>query len=108
MNNDYQDFTPKASFAKFVSKTPSKTHDVFWGMFDYQRMKVKAAQNAMKDVLDNGGSFKEAREAYYKAAATKRVDLIEASKELNIQFGLADTNIQNTFDKYGKLPRTEG
>ena len=107
MNKDYADHTPKAAFASFVSKTPEKIHDVYWGMFDYQRAKVKAAQAAMKKILDDGGSYSEAREAYNKIAASKRIDLIEVTKNLNVQHGLADSKVQVTFDKYGKLPRTD-
>ncbi len=106
MNHDYKDYTPKSAFDKFVSKKPSAVQDVYWGMFNYHRMKVKAAQQTMKEILDDGGSYQEARDAYNKIAATKRVDLIELTKNLNIQYGLADEKVQQTFDKYGKLPRT--
>ena len=105
MNNDYKDYSPKSAFDRFVSKKPTSVQDVFLGMFDYHRMKVKAAQLTMKEILDNGGSYQEARDAYNKIAATKRVDLIEVTKNLNIQYGLADEKVQQTFDKYGKLPR---
>jgi len=106
MDKKYKDQTPEAAFSSFVSKTPEKVHDVFWGMYDYQRMKVKAAQSAMKQVLDNGSSLQEVRDAYNSNAASKRTELIEVTKNLNIQYGLADSTVQLTFDRYGKLPRT--
>ena len=105
MNKDYEQYTPRASFTSFVSKMPTRVHDVYWGMFDYHREKVKTAQEAMKRVLDNGGSYQDAREAYNKIAAIKRVELIEVTKNLNVKYGLADEKVQATFDKYGKLPR---
>lgn len=105
MDKDYEQHTPRASFSSFVSKMPTKVHDVYWGMFDYQRSKVKAAQEAMKDILNNGGSYHEAREAYNEIAGIKKVELIEVTKNLNVKYGLADRNIQDTFDKNGKLPR---
>ena len=105
MNKDYANFTPKAAFTSFVSKTPEKVHGVYWGMFDYHQTKVKAAQKAMKQILDNGGNYQEAREVYNKIAATKRVELIDVTKNLNMEHGLADKAIQAQFDKYGKLPR---
>jgi len=105
MNQEYADFAPKPAFAKFVSKVPDNVQGVFWGMFDYQQAKVKAAQSAMKEVLDNGGSYSEARKAYNEKASTKRVQLIELTRDLNIEHGLADETVQLTFDKYGKLPR---
>ena len=107
MNNKYKDHTPKAAFSSFVEKKPEKVHQVYWGMYDYQRAKVLAAQSAMKKVLDDGGSLQEARDAYHKTAASKRTELFEVTKNLNIQNGLADSDVQVTFDRYGKLPRSD-
>jgi len=100
-----KEYTPQASFARFVEKKPEYTHAVFWGMFDYMQGKVDAARAAMKEVIENGGSLKEARDAYFEHASTKRVQLIQVVKDLNIQHGLADKSVQDTFDEYGKLPR---
>lgn len=105
MNDENKEYTPRASFTRFVEKTPEKVHDVYWGMFNYHRDKVKAAQSAMNEILDKGGSYQEAREAYNKIAAIKRVDLIQITKNLNVDSGLADDSTQSAFDKYGKLPR---
>ncbi|MFB5623066.1 MAG: hypothetical protein ACE5RF_03145 [Nitrosarchaeum sp.] len=105
MREQYQDYTPQASFTSFVTSKPVETHNVYWGMFNYQQEKVSDARKAMKAVLDNGGSLQEAREAYHDAAAIKRVQLIDMTKNLNIKHGLADNTVQSTFDKYGKLPR---
>ena len=100
-----KEYTPQASFSRFVEKKPEYTHAVFWGMFDYMQGKVDAARAAMKEVIENGGSLKEARDAYFEKASTKRVQLIQVVKDLNIQHGLADKSVQDTFDEYGKLPR---
>ena len=105
LREKYKEFTPKASFARFVDKKPEYTHGVFWGMFDYMQGKVDAGRAAMKEVVDNGGSLREARDAYFEKASTTRVQLIQVTKDLNIQHGLADKDIQDTFDEYGKLPR---
>lgn len=107
MNKDYEDYTPKAAFTNFVSKMPEKVHSVYWGMFEYQSSKVQAANDAMNRILENGGSYAEARQAFNDIASTKRVQLIEMTKNLNIENGLADDKIQQSFDRYGKLPRTE-
>ena len=103
----YQDKMPKAAFAKFVEKKPDYVQGVFWGMFDYIQGKVSDARSAMKQVLDNGGSLKEARDAYFSHAATKRVQLIQVAEDLNVQQGLANKSVQDTFDNLGKLPRTD-
>ena len=103
----YKDKMPKAAFAKFVEKKPDYVHNVFWGMFDYMQSKVDSARNAMKQVLDNGGSLAEAREAYFTHAQTKRVQLIQVVEDLNIEHGHAERSVQDTFDEFGKLPRTD-
>ncbi len=100
-----KEYTPKAAFTKFLEKKPEYTHTVFWGMFDYMQGKVDTARAAMKKVLDNGGSLKEARDAYFANAASTRVQLIQVVKDLNVQHGLADKSVQDTFDEFGKLPR---
>jgi len=102
----YKDKMPKAAYAKFVEKKPDYIQGVFWGMFDYMQSKVDSARSAMKQVLDNGGSLAEARNAYFAHAETKRVQLIQVVEDLNVQHGFADRTIQDTFDKFGKLPRT--
>jgi len=103
----YQDKMPKAAYAKFVEKKPDYIQGVFWGMFDYMQGKVDTARSAMKQVLDNGGSLAEARDAYFAHAATKRVQLIQVVEDLNVEHGLAEKSIQDTFDEFGKLPRSE-
>ncbi|NNL58202.1 MAG: hypothetical protein HKP31_01855 [Nitrosopumilus sp.] len=105
MTDKYKDHTPKASFTSFVASKPAETQLVYWDMFNFQQQKVSDARKAMKNVLDNGGSLQEAREAYHNAGAVKRVQLIDITKDLNIKHGLADDSVQSTFDKYGKLPR---
>ena len=103
----YKDKMPKAAFAKFVEKKPEYIHGVFWGMFDYMQGKVSDARSAMKEVLDNGGSLQEARNAYFTHASTQRVQLIQVVEDLNVQHGFADKSVQDSFDKQGKLPRTD-
>ena len=103
----YKDQMPKAAFATFVEKKPDYIQGVFWGMFDYMQGKVDSARSAMKQVIDNGGSLAEARDAYFTHAQTKRVQLIQVVEDLNVQNGLAERTVQDTFDELGKLPRTE-
>jgi hypothetical protein len=103
----YKDFMPRAAYTKFVEKKPEPVRSVFWGMFDYMQGKVDNARAAMKEVLDKGGSLHEARDAYFDHASTKRVQLIQAVEDLNIQHGFADKSVQDTFDEKGKLPRTD-
>ncbi len=108
MNKNMENFTPRASFSKFVSGINATHHDIFWSQFNYFEQKVNLARSAMNDALKNGKSYQEARQAYSKIAAMSRTEIIGLLKDLNIQNGFANVDVQKTFDVYGKLPRTKG
>jgi len=106
MFKDNEEFTPLSAFKNFLNKVSDEnTKTVFQGLFDYHQDKVNAARDAMHNVLRNGGSLLEARNAYYDAAAIPRADMLQLVKELNIDAGFSDPDIQNHFDSDGKLPR---
>lgn len=107
MNAEYDQYTPKNAFSKFVSKKPAETQGVYWAMFNYQQEKVKSAKDARDQVLARGGTSQEAWDAYHKASAVNRIKVIELNKEYNIRHGTADAATQQAFDKNGKLPRTD-
>jgi len=108
MNKDYEGFTPKNSYARFLSNNINATHhDIFWDQFNSMNERVKIASLAKKAVLDNGGTMKEAREEFNKYAAMSRVEMINYVMELNIKYGFTDKELQSYFDEYGKLPRYE-
>ena len=107
MNKDMENFTPRASFSKFLSGINGTQHDIFWSQFNYHEQKVNLARSAMNDVLKKGGSYQDARQAYIKIAAMSRTEIIGLLKDLNIKHGFANVDVQKTFDKYGKLPRTK-
>jgi len=107
MNRQYADYTPEAAYDRFLSTVDSRSYNIFQGQFDYQRQKAIAGHNAMITVQNNGGTLEEARQAYFKAAATTRVELIEVNERLNIQYGVSDAKTQQQFNEFGKLPRTE-
>ena len=106
MNRDYDDYAPRASFSRFLNNAVNATyHDLFWDEFNYHDQKVKLGREAMYKILQNGGSYQEARQVYFSIVAMSRTELIELNKKLNIQYGFADEETQATFDEYGKLPR---
>ncbi len=106
MNKNMENFTPRASFSKFLSGINQTHHDIFWSQFNYHEQKVKLARAAMDSVLKNGGSYEAARQAYSKIGSVSRTEIIGLLKDLNIQHGFANQEVQKSFDKYGKLPRT--
>lgn len=108
MDKDYEDFTPKNSYARFLSNNINATHhDIFWDQFNSMDQRVKMANQAKKAVLDNGGTIKEAREEFNRYAAMSRVEMINYVMELNIKYGFTEQELQSYFDEYGKLPRFE-
>ena len=106
MLKDNEDFTPLKTFNNFLTTvSDDDTKTVFQGLFDYKEEKVNSARNALHDVLKNGGTLQEARNAYHEAAKIPRADMIQLVTDLNIKVGFSDPDIQNYFDDKGKLPR---
>lgn len=100
-------YSPKNSFSRFVDKVEEpQVKEVFWDQFEFHQIKVDAGHDALKKVLANGGSLKEARQAYLKAAETKRIELIEANSIFNVNHNLAYYNQQIMFNKEGQFIET--
>ncbi len=108
MFKDNEYFTSLAAFSNFLKTVSDEnTKTIFQGLFDYKEDKINSARSVMGDVLRNGGSLQDARDAYHKALQIPRSDMIQLVKELNIQSGFSNSNIQDHFDGDGKLPRYE-
>jgi len=107
MNKDYEPFTPRNSFARYLTGVNETYHGIYWDQFDYMNEKVKIAKAAKQAVINQGGTYQEAFQEYVKYASMTRVEMIALNQELNIKYGFADADIQKDFDKFGKLPRTD-
>ncbi|HKU33559.1 MAG TPA: hypothetical protein VJR22_06915 [Candidatus Nitrosotalea sp.] len=95
----------KNSYARFVSTVQNNNaKKVFSGQFSLLSDRVDAGHAAMKQVLDNGGTWEDAMNAFSQYAAIKRTDMVQANQNLNLQYGLADATVQSSFDKNGMLP----
>ena len=99
----WSNYTSRASFERFVDDKPSEVQGVFWDQFEFKEMKVNAGRDALKQVIANGGTMREARDAYIKAAETKRIELIEANTQFNIKHNLAYYKEQLLFDRQGEF-----
>jgi hypothetical protein len=99
----WEEYSSRNSFEKFVSDKPSGVQEVFWDAFEFKEMKVKAGRDALKQVIANGGTMREAREAYIQAAETKRIELIEANAQFNVKHNLAYYKQQLFFDVQGQF-----
>lgn len=93
------------SFSRFVNTVNNtKVQNVFWGEFNFMTQRVDAGHAVMKKVLDNGGTWEEAMQAFSQYAGIKRTEMISINENLNIQNGLADPKVQADFNQYGMLP----
>ena len=91
------------SFERFVNKKPSFVQGVFWDQFNFKEQKVLAGKIAMSNVLANGGTMQEAKNAYHKAATTQKIELIEMNAQFNIKHNLADYYEQQIFNSTGQV-----
>jgi len=102
----WEKHSSRSSFESFVSKKPSYVQGVFWDQFEFKEQKVDAGRIAMNQVLANGGTLHDARDAYNKAASTKRIELIEMNAQFNVKHNLAYYEEQLLFNSTGQVHRT--
>lgn len=107
MNKKYEENSPRNAFSRFVANFNATHHGIYWDQFEYMESKVNLARAAKQQILDNGGSFKEAQSEYIKYASMPRGEIIQKIIELNIKYGFANSQTQENFDEEGKLPRYE-
>ena len=89
---------------KFTLEYKMKTHSgVFSDYYNFTWSKITAGRDALKKVLDNGGTFEEAQQAYIKAAEIKRIEMIEINSQINIKYGLAYYDQQLLFNSEGQF-----
>lgn len=107
LQKQYEEYTPRNSFARFVNKVDPVFHDLYWDQFNYMEEKIKIAQAAKQSVLASGGSYQEAHAEYVKYASMPRVEMVKLMRDLNVKHGFADMRVQEIFDNDGKLERYE-
>jgi len=100
------EYSPRNAFKKFADKKPEYVQGIFWDQFDFQESKAKAGKDALEKVFVNGGTLKEARQAYLKAAETKYIELIAANSKFNVKHNLAIYGQQVLFNPQGQFVKT--
>ena len=104
--NLWSDYSSRPAFERFVEKKPSSVQGVFWDQFEFKELRVNAGKDALRKVIADGGTLAEARDAYNKAAETKRIELIELNSQFNVKHNLAYYKQQILFDTQGKFVST--
>ncbi|NOJ32737.1 MAG: hypothetical protein DA329_11425, partial [Candidatus Nitrosocosmicus sp.] len=102
----WEKYSSRNAFDEFVSKKPSHVQGVFWDQFEFKEQKVNAGRIAMNQVLANGGTMQDAKNAYNKAASTQRIELIEMNAQFNVKHNLADYEEQQIFNSTGQVNMT--
>ena len=102
-NRLWEKHSSRNAFETFVNKKPSYVQGVFWDQFEFKEKKVNAGRTAMNQVLINGGTMQDAKDAYNRAAATQRIELIEMNAQFNIKHNLAVHREQQLFNSTGQI-----
>lgn len=101
--------TPSAAYSSFLSTIPNNaTQGVFEGEFNFMQQRVAAANAAMQNVLANGGSLDQAMQTFDSYAAVNREQVVQINDNLNVEYGLANSNVQSCFDSNGDLTVVDG
>lgn len=107
MHDEFNDFTPRNAFAKYVSKIDESHQAIYWDQFDYIQTKIKLAKDARDKVLEAGGSYQDAMKEYRTYAKMTKIEMFNVLKNLNIKYDYAKQEVQDYFDHNSKLPRYE-
>jgi len=90
MNKKYEDHTPRNAFASYVSDKPDYMKSFYWDQFNYLDNKVSLAKKQRQLVLQNGGSFKEAQQAFIQFATFPKSEVESVFNELVEKHDLYD------------------
>jgi hypothetical protein len=99
----FSPFTPQNAYTTFVSQLNQTVQAIFWGQFNYTEQKTNEGLAAMNQVKQNGGNDSQVRNAFIQNASTSRSEITSLNNNLNVQYGKANSTVQNEFDKYGNL-----
>ncbi len=102
INKKYADYTPRAAFAKYVAKKPAMYHDMYWELFEYLEHKVIFARQARDEIIENGGTSKDAQQMFIQLASMPKAERIWKVQQLNVKYGFLN-KVSNIYD-YDALP----
>ena len=102
MNKNNADKFPRAAFAKYVAKFPEEYHDYLWELFDYLYTKVTIAREVRDNILANGGSSRDAQQAFVEYASITKAERIAYAEEMALKYGLI--NKVSNINHFNALP----
>ncbi len=90
MNKKYEAFTPRNAFASFVSDKPEYMQAFYWDQFNYLIDKVSYARHQRDQILENGGTFSQAQQAFLHYAKFPKSEVKSVFDELVKKHNLYD------------------
>ncbi len=102
----FNPLTPRNAYAAFISQVNQTVQSIFWGQFNFTEQRTNEGLAAKNQVLQNGGSNEQARNAFIQNATIHRSEISKVNNDLNVKYGKASKDVQAKFDKYGNLPRS--
>ena len=102
MNKQYEEYTPRNAFAKYVSGFPEEYHAFLWEHFDYMYSKVELAREHRDNVLANGGSYQDALDVFVKYAAITKAERNQFTENMIEKYELY--NKISSIEDFNDLP----
>ncbi len=90
MNKQYEAHSPRNAFASFVSDKPEYMKAFYWDQFNYLNDKVSYAKHQRDQILDNGGTFSQAQQAFLHYAKFPKSEVQSVFDELVKKHNLYD------------------
>jgi len=94
-------------FYRFIQDVDSSVRGIFWQQFLFTEKITQQAHEAEEEALKEGKSSFQAMKIFQQEAAVTQKEVMDVNKNLSVKYGNATSNVQNLFDKNGKLPREE-
>jgi len=97
--------TPRNAFLRFLADIDYSVKNIFWHQFLFTEKRTDDAREAKEYALEEGKSSVDATKIFQQEAAVTQNELIEYNNELNIKYGNVTSDIQEQFNKNGKIQR---
>lgn len=100
MVEQFDPFNPRNVFSSFVSGFDTTIQSIYWGQFNFTETKTKEGLAALEQVLNNGGTMQDARNAFYETAAISQSEINKLNDELNAKYAKNDTRSRPDGEHY--------
>jgi len=100
MVEQFDPFNPRNVFSSFVSGFDTTIQNIYWGQFNFTETKTKEGLAALEQVLNNGGTMQDARNAFYETAAISQSEINKLNDELNAKYAKNDTQSRPDGEHY--------